>query len=259
MNKNFLFLKNLIFFHLREKYFGSYFGILWLFISPMIMMLLFSFIFLFVFQTRLPGFEYDKFSFTIWLLCGYVPWLFISESISNSTNSLSTNAVLLKNINIKISLVPLASVISSIVPLLIGLIIILLLISFSTLTISYNVFFFIPIYIMIGIVLFTGIGYYLSFLNTFFNDVSIALPQILLIILFASPIFYPIDVYPESVRGILKYNPIYIYCEFFRDLLIYKKSVNLLKISFFSLFSFSIFITGSVIINKYKTSLLSRL
>lgn len=259
MNKNFLLLKNLIFFNLKEKYFGSYFGILWLFISPMIMMFLFTFIFLFVFQTRLPGFESDKFSFTIWLLSGYVPWLFISESISNSANSLSTNAVLLKNLNIKISLVPLASVISSIVPLFIGLIIILTLIFFSTLTISYQVFFFIPIYITIGTILFTGIGYYLSFLNTFINDISIALPQILLIILFASPIFYPIDVYPETVRGILKYNPIYIYCEFFRDLLIYKKSVNLLKICFFSLFSFSIFISGSIIINRYKTILLSRL
>jgi lipopolysaccharide transport system permease protein len=62
----------------------------------------------------------------------------------------------------------------------------------------------------------SGLGLFLSALNVFVRDTALALPSVLTILLFASPIFYQISSYPAFIRGVLVFNPFYVLAECYR-------------------------------------------
>ena len=71
---------------LRDRFLGSTLGLVWAIVNPLLMMGIFTFVFAFVFRSRLPGAE-TSLSFVIWLISGYGPWLAIGDSLATSTGS----------------------------------------------------------------------------------------------------------------------------------------------------------------------------
>ena len=72
---------------LKQRYLGSYLGVLWAFIQPMITVL----IFWFVFQVGFKSMPVDNFPFVLWLVCGMFPWFFFSDAWLSATESISQN------------------------------------------------------------------------------------------------------------------------------------------------------------------------
>ena len=68
----------------RQRYVGSYLGILWAFIQPTVTVL----VFWFVFQVGFKSQPVDNFPFILWLICGMVPWFFISDSLMGATHAI---------------------------------------------------------------------------------------------------------------------------------------------------------------------------
>ena len=107
--------------NLKDKYLGSLLGTAWVVIQPLLTLGMYTFIFGFVFKARLPGAD-TTFAYAIWLISGLVPYLAISESLTNTTNCVITNSSLVKNVIFKTETLPFAASLIAFVPFLVGLI-----------------------------------------------------------------------------------------------------------------------------------------
>ncbi len=94
----------------KTKYAGSYFGILWAFVQPMVTILIYIFIFQFGFRVMDTP---NGYPYALWLIAGIIPWFFFSEGIINATNCLMEYSYLVKKVVFKISVLPLVKILSA--------------------------------------------------------------------------------------------------------------------------------------------------
>ncbi len=212
-------MKNLFRMSLADRFLGSKLGLVWAVISPLFLMSVFVFVFSFVFPGRLPGRD-SPLPFVIWLISGYGPWLALSEGLNSATSSVVASSGVIKNIAFKSELLPVVGGLFGLVPLAVSFMILI------PLQVIHGGFpgpaiLFLPIAALILLLFISGAGLFLSSINVFVRDVSLALPNILLLFLFTSPIFYPITAYPDVLQSILKFNPFYVLAECFRAPILY--------------------------------------
>jgi ABC-type polysaccharide/polyol phosphate export permease len=207
-------LVNLFRMALGDRFLGSSLGLIWAVLSPLMLMGIFCFVFTFVFPNRLPGSD-GSLPYVIWLISGYAPWLGISEGLSSATSSVTGSAGVVKNIAFKSELLPVVGSMLGLVPLAVGLLLIFLLQIGTGHGLSLAIV-ALPLVIALQLLFVSGLGLFLGPLNVFVRDTSLALPNILTILLFASPIFYPLSAYPGPARAILVYNPFYVLTECYR-------------------------------------------
>jgi lipopolysaccharide transport system permease protein len=207
-------LLNLFRMALADRFLGSALGLGWAVLAPLLLMGVFVFVFTFVFPGRLPGRE-GALPFVIWLISGYAPWLGISEGLSSATTSVTGNAGIVRNIAFKSEILPVVGAMLGLVPLAVGLALTFCLQIVSGDGISPWVA-VLPLVILLQLLFVSGLGLFLGSLNVFVRDTSLALPSVLTILLFGSPIFYPISAYPAALQAIVAFNPFYVLAECYR-------------------------------------------
>jgi lipopolysaccharide transport system permease protein len=244
-------IHNLWLINIDDRYLGSNLGRLWAILNPLIMFSLFTFVFGYVFKARLPGIE-STMGYSIWLICGYGPWLATTDGLIASANSIVGNSAIVKNMSFKTETIPVASVLIGIVPLFVSLIFLIILKLFSGNPLSLNIS-FLPIVIIIQFIFLISLGILLSAITTFMKDFGILLPNLLLIILFATPIFYPIEAVPAVIGKITMFNPFYILADAYRQLLIYNSIPNLVNLLFLGIFSFILLIINLGLFRRVKS------
>lgn len=212
--RDFGMLLNLFRMTLGDRFLGSGLGLVWAMLSPLLLMGIFVFVFTFVFPGRLPGRE-GALPFVIWLISGYAPWLGLNEGLNSATNSVTGSAGIVKNIAFKSELLPIVGAMLGLVPLCVGLVLLFVLKIGSGEGVNPTVL-FLPVAIAFQLAFVSGLGLFLSALNVFVRDISLALPSVLTMLLFASPIFYPLTAYPAPAQAFLIYNPFYILAELYR-------------------------------------------
>ncbi|WP_338828190.1 ABC transporter permease [Bradyrhizobium sp. 27S5] len=212
--RDFGMLSNLFRMTLGDRYLGSALGLVWAVLSPLMLMCIFTFVFTVVFPGRLPG-RAGSLPFVIWLLSGYGPWLAISEGLSAATTSVVGNAGVVKNIAFKSELLPMVGALMGLVPLVVALAIVLILQVVSG-EMPGPGYLALPLIVALHILFVSGLGLFLGALNVFVRDTALALPNVLTVLLFASPIFYPLSSYPDFIRPVVQLNPFYVIAECYR-------------------------------------------
>ncbi|WP_066297076.1 ABC transporter permease [Bacillus sp. FJAT-29937] len=202
----------------QKKYLGSYLGILWAFVNPIVTIT----VFWFVFQVGFKATPVDNFPFILWLVCGMVPWFFISETISTGTNSIIENDYLVKKVVFKVYLLPIIKILS-------GWVIHLFFIFFTfAIFIYYNISldiysFQLTYYGFSLIVLLIGITLLSSSLIIYLKDIGQLINLLLQFGFWLTPIFWSLKQIPDKYHLYLKLNPFYYVINGYRDSLIYKK------------------------------------
>lgn len=227
---------------LTDRFLGSSLGIIWAVLSPLLLMGIFVFVFTLVFPSRLPGRD-GTLPFIIWLISGYAPWIALTEGLGAATSSVTGSAGIVKNIAFKSELLPIVGAMLGLVPLSVGLILIFALQILSGEGISAAVL-ILPISIFLQLLFVSGFGLFLAALQVFLRDTALALPSILTMLLFASPIFYPITSYPEGVRPFLIYNPFYIMAELYRSPIMVGELPPLWMLIYLGVLSAGLFASG---------------
>ena len=223
----------------RDKYLGSRLGIFWALFQPLALLLIYAFLFGFVFQVRVPG-AATSLEYVTWLFAGLVPWLALQESILQGANSIVSHGQLIKNLPLRKELVPLATSASAVFILLVGqsLTVVLLLLSGSEITPW--LLLVLPLDTLL-ITLGAALGLLLSPLVTVYKDLSHVLPTVLIIVLFASPIIYPISLLPEPMQVLSSINPIAIAIEALRSTLYGGTGPNWTQVLFLAIFVSALF------------------
>lgn len=187
---------------IKVRYKQTALGILWVIFQPLMTMLIFT-----IFFGNLAKIPSGELPYSLFSLCGLVFWTFFSGSLSHASDSMVANESIIKKVYFPKILLPLSSVVISFVDFIIN---------FFLLMIYASILGFIPR--LIGVVLFPfgvlitsvtaiGLGLFLSSFNVKYRDVRYILPFFIQILLFLTPIIYPLAIVSERNRIIMAINP----------------------------------------------------
>jgi ABC-2 type transport system permease protein len=204
-------VRTLVMRELKVRYRRSAIGFLWTMLQPLLMMLVLQLVFSSIFRFDLPYGNY-----AVYALTGILFWNFFNQSIVASMNSLKANANLLKKLPIPKAVFPLATVISGVINLVLALVplVLILLVTGHPLT---PALLFLPVSILLAALFTLGAGLLLSPLAVFFSDVVELVGVLLTLLMYLTPIFYPMEIVPERFRWIVRFNPVRSILEVFRD------------------------------------------
>ena len=243
-------LINLLKMNIRDRYLGSSFGILWAIVNPIFMLSIFTYVFGFVFKIKIPGSE-TTLDYVIWLISGYGPWLATTESIMAGAASVVGATGIVKNMAFKTELLPIAATFTGLINLVVSLIFLFALIIFSGGSITWHIF-LLPLIVMTQFIWLAAITIWLSAIAVFIRDILQLLPNILLIILFVTPIFYPFENMPNIIKLISYANPFFHIAESYRSIIISNNIPNLWSTLFVLALSLIILISGLKIFRRMK-------
>lgn len=255
--RDILLLFNFFKMSLRDRFLGSSLGMVWAIASPAMMLSIFTFVFGFVFKSKLPGAE-TSLSYVIWLISGYGPWLAISEGIISGSTAVVANSAIVKNLSFKTELLPISGALMGVIPLGVSIVFLSVLIVADGRLPSWSWFFLFPA-IIIQFIFMIGVVFFLSAMNVFVRDIATALPNILLLILFFSPIFYTLSSFPDILRTVSLFNPFYIMTEMYRQPLLYNQLPPVWSIVYLFLLSVFVFVLGLKTFRRVKPYFDSRL
>ena len=161
-------------------------------------MLIFSFVF-----GRLVGVKSEGVPYPLFAYAGLLPWTFFTNAVTNSGNSLIGNTNLIKKVYFPRIIIPTAAVAAGLVDLGIGFLLLIVLMFYYGVGLHLSLL-LLPLLIVLLTLLALGVGMWMSALNVKYRDVRYALPFLMQIWLFASPVIYPV---PERWRWLLALNP----------------------------------------------------
>lgn len=200
---------------LKVRYRRSAIGFLWTMLQPLAMMLVLKV----VFET---AFRFPVENYTVYVLAGLLFWNFFSQSIVTSMNSLRNNAGLLSKVPVPIEVFPLATVISGVINLILALIPLLILMLATGHPLK-PALLFLPVAILLAAVFTLGAGLLLSPLAVFFGDVVELVGVVMTLLLYLTPVIYPMSIVPQRFLWIVRFNPARSILEVFRDPIYYGK------------------------------------
>lgn len=243
---------------LRDRYLGTGLGAVWAIVQPLSLIAVFVFVFNFIFKTRLGIENESDLAFIIWLVSGYGPWLAIMEGLSSGTGSVVGQTGIVKNMAFKTELLPIAASVVGLVPLLVSVVVLLCLIIVDGRTPDVSWLIMAPV-LFCQLLFISGCSLLLSAVNVFVRDVSFVLPSFLTMLLFLSPVFYPITLYPEWMQEIVKWNPIYVTSNGYRAPIVEQQVPPLEQLIYLALMSLGVFLLGLTVFRRLKPHFHSRL
>jgi len=227
---------------LRYKQAGL--GAAWAIIQPLFSMIIFT-----LFFGRLAGVPSDGIPYPLFSFCALVPWTYFSGTLSLAGNSLVTNANLVTKVYFPRVLLPAATVISGILDFLIGSVFLVFMMIYYHAKPGWDLI-FVPLFVLNLMLLALGISMFLAAFNVRYRDVKYALPFIIQILLFVSPIIYPVSFWPAKYQKFLVFNPLAGIMEGFRACLFASHPMpwNLVLVSW--LVTLVLLIAGAVYFRK---------
>ena len=209
---------------LRNRFAGSFTGGLWALFQPLVQLAVYAFVFVHVFKARVPG--ADAPGYVPFLVTALWPWTAFSEAILRSTTAVQDNAALIGKVAMPREVLVVATAASSFAVHIAGFVAILVVLSLTGGGIVAAGFLpalllYIPLFALA-----LGFALTCASLQVFVRDLIQALGQLLMLLMFAAPIFYDTEQLPESVRGWLALNPFTFYADAFRAFLLHHGSVG---------------------------------
>jgi homopolymeric O-antigen transport system permease protein len=197
----------------KVRYKQTLMGVAWVLIQPLLTMLIFTLIFNRFVKLDAGILPYPLFAFT-----GLLLWLFFANAVTNSTNSMVTNANLITKVYFPRMFIPAASVGAGLVDLSVALLLLIPLALYYGVTFTWSLL-LLPLFVLMMTLLALGVGLLSSALTVKYRDLRHALPFIVQIWMFASPVIYPAHIVPKEWRWLLTINPVAGIIEGFRSAL----------------------------------------
>jgi lipopolysaccharide transport system permease protein len=231
----------------KVRYKQTELGIAWAILQPLLTMLIFT-----IFFGRLAGIPSDGIPYPLFAYAGLLPWTFFANAISNSGNSLVGSANLITKVYFPRVIIPGAAVAAGLVDFGIALVILVGLMIYYGIFLSWGLLMF-PILVLLTTLLALGMGMWLSALNVKYRDVRFALPFLIQLWMFISPVIYPASFLPEKYRWLLWLNPLTGIVEGYRSAL-FGRPFNWLALAVSAALTFMMLIYSSYTFRRMEKS-----
>lgn len=244
-------IRNLVVRDLRARYIGSFMGLFWSVIHPIVLLVSYYFVFSIVMKQRLRPEDTGTDNFALFLFCGFLPWLFFQEALLRSSTVIIENTNLVTKTLFPSEILPLTVLLAAFVNHLIGFGILLCIIFFTLGKVSFFIL-LVPVYFFLLMLFTLGLSWFVSSLNIFMRDVSQVLTVILTFWFWFTPIFYTVKQFPHKLLFLLRFNPIAPVVLAYRDCLLRMRMPNLSNLGLFALVSLVTFAAGGLFFRKTK-------
>src|SRR3982751_4300349 len=200
-------IQSLVARELKARYRGSVLGFFWSFINPLLLLLVYSFVFKYVLPARFEGIKH----YELFLFCGILPWTWFSTSLLESCGILISGGNLIKKVLFPAEILPIVTVLANMVHFFFGLPILIGFLIYFWRPLTFVELLWFPIVVLVQALLTTGLALILSALTAHFRDIRDLLSNLLTFWFFATPIIYPmnqaVNQAPDFARNLLNLNP----------------------------------------------------
>lgn len=236
---------------IRGKYKGSWLGVLWTFLNPLLMLAVYAFVFPYILRVNVDN-------YTIFMIVALIPWNFFTTAIQSGTGSVVANGNILKKVYFPREIIPISITTSQLVNFLITCIIMAVFIIFSGVGFSVHVLLF-PLLVLIQYILILGLTFILSALTVFVRDIDHFVSVILMLGFYATPIVYQGEMLPKKFQIFLKLNPMAQLVEAYRSILYYHRLPDMTMLVVWGLGSVALLVVGYLIFKKLEKSFVEEL
>jgi lipopolysaccharide transport system permease protein len=233
---------------LEKRYAGSLLGLLWLVAHPLLLLAIYLFVYAVVFRTQLP--PYGGLDYALFVFCGLIPFIGVSEALSAGTLCLKQNMNLVKNVMLPIELVPVRSVLSSLVTQGVGLALLLVLLAAGG-HLSWKAL-LLPAVVALQVVMLLGIVLVLASLAVALTDVGYFVNLFLLLLMFVSPIGFTREMVPAPFTILVDVNPVTYMAETYRWVLLADRPFDAIVVGGFAAIALACHVSGSYFFQRFK-------
>lgn len=232
---------------IKVRYAQTVIGAGWAILQPVLTMLVFTIIFGNFADIPSDGVPYPVFS-----LAALVAWTYFSTAFTNASNSLVANTNLITKVYFPRLVIPFAPVLAGLVDFAIAFAILLLTMLFFGMLPQPLAILVLPLLLVIMMVTAAGVGCWLSALNIQYRDVKYAVPFLVQVWMYASPIVYPMSIVPERYRTLYALNPMAGVIEGFRSVLLGTSAISWSVIAVSLFMGLVLFVTGAMYFRRME-------
>ena len=179
-------IQSLVARELKARYRGSVLGFFWSFINPLLLLLVYTFVFKYV-QPRGEG---GPENYALFMFCGILPWTWFASSLTESAGVLISGGNLIKKVLFPAEILPIVTVLANMAHFFLGLPILGLFLLYYRAPIAFPEILWLPVIILVQLVLTLGFALLLAALTVHFRDIRDILSNLLTLWFFATPIIY---------------------------------------------------------------------
>lgn len=229
---------------IRGKYKGSFLGVLWSFVNPLLMTLVYAIVFPFLLRGSQPH-------YTTFIVIAILPWNWFTATISQGTSTILANGGIIKKVYFPRAILPISIVTSGLVNFIISCLIILLFLIFSGIGFSPYILLLSLIVILqyilqLGIILITGS------INVYIRDLEYIINFFIQMLFYATPVLYSMSMFPKKIQWLLRLNPMTTIIESYRDIFFYKQAPNFAMLGYVFVISVVILMVGILVFKKLE-------
>ena len=230
---------------IRGKYKGSFLGVLWSFVNPLLMVLVYAIVFPYIMRVQQDN-------YLIFLIVAIIPWNFFTTVVAQGSITVRTNANIIKKVYFPREILPISVVVSGLVNFLISCIIIFIFLIGSGIGLSWHLL-LLPHIALIEFMLTLGIVFMVSSINIYIRDLEYLVNFIITLLFYATPILYNINMFEGSfIAKILVLNPMTHIINAYRDIMYYQTLPNAQSILIVGLISLIIMLLGYQVFKKLE-------
>jgi ABC-type polysaccharide/polyol phosphate export permease len=225
-------IQSLVARELKARYRGSILGFFWSFINPLLLLLVYSFVFTFVMEaSKDPRIT----PYALFMFCGILPWTWFASSLNESAGVLISGGNLIKKVLFPAEVLPIVTVLSNMIHFLFGLVVLAGFLIYYRRPLHASELALFPLVVLIQLILTTAFALLLSALTVHFRDIRDILSNLLTFWFFATPIIYPYFLFEDPLKPVrwqahaLKLNPFTHLAITYQEILFFNGPVGHLK------------------------------
>jgi ABC-type polysaccharide/polyol phosphate export permease len=235
---------------LTQSHRGSFLGLFWLVLGPLMMASLYTLVFSEVVGLRFR--ETDSASnFGLYMFCGLLPFLALSTTLNRSSSSIKGNSTLVKRVVFPLEVIPFSTAATSIIAQFFGFTALLFLIMLFEGHLQWTLL-YLPIIIIPQLFLTLGAGYLTTIAGAYLPDLKESMQAITRAMFFTTPIIWPVERVPDHLSFIVDYNPLAYLVEVYRNLFLDGVVPDMRGLFFFTLFSLALAVLGFILFARTK-------
>lgn len=224
---------------IKIRYRQTLIGIIYVVLQPIASMLIFT-----VFFGNLAKIPSGSLPYSVFVLTGLVFWNFFSGALTRISNSMLDNVDIITKVYFPKIILPLAAIITFFIDFLINLVILLILAAFLGNIPNIRIVYILPLMVLLMSITVAGIGLLLASINVKYRDIKNILPFVIQIMLFLTPIIYPLTIMRGSNRLIMALNPMTTVVEVMRTSFTRDMNINPVIIFISIISAFSVLLIG---------------
>lgn len=242
-------LSQMVIREVKGRFAGSVGGLLWNFIHPILMLVVYLFVFIYIFKLRV-GTSGSAGASAIYIMSGLFPWIILAEGMSRGTSSLIENANLIQKTYFPTEILTAKAVLAPFLSY--GIAIVLLALYRVLFDGFFGIIFVLPIIVLFQVLFTLGVSFLSATLSVFFRDVIQLVNIVVSFWIYMTPILYPVDMLPGWAKKAVYLNPLYPFMSIYQSLFMDGSLGQWHMISLAFAWAVLFFVAGAFIFNKLK-------